>query len=401
MKILFVSRWFPYPTNNGSKLRIFHLIRGLATIHDVSLLCFTDLPKPVDYPLELKKICKEIRAVEWKEFQPDSSRALVGLFSVSPRALVDTYSDQMAQQIKNIIANNHFDLVICSQWMMTAYHKYFGKLPVLFEEIEVGLPYGNYVHAQSRAARLRNGLTWWKYKRYLAQLLAGQQPCTVVSDAEKQLLSKIVPENRSIHVIPNCINLNDYADIQGQKEKLSLIFTGSFRYRPNYEAMVWFLEEVFPGIQAQLPDVQLTITGDHMDLPLPASSNVSLTGFIPDVRPYIAMAQVSIAPLRMGGGTRLKILEAMALGTPVVSTSKGAEGLQIEDGNHLLLADDAKTFVAKIVRLLQDPQLQFKLSENALAHVRQNYDWAVVLPRFLQLAEEIVQVSKTAQMSPI
>ncbi len=137
----------------------------------------------------------------------------------------------------------------------------------------------------------------------------------------------------------------------------TLIFTGPFRYLANHDAMVWFLQEIYPQIQRQLPNVCLTITGDHANLPLPHATNVTLTGFVEDVRPLVASSWVSLVPVRVGAGTRLKILEAMATGVPVVSTTKGAEGLEVNDGEHLLIADSAQGFAENVVQLLKDSKL--------------------------------------------
>jgi len=169
----------------------------------------------------------------------------------------------------------------------------------------------------------------------------------------------------------------------------TLIFTGSFRYFANHDAMVWFLGQVYPRIQAQAPDVHLTITGDHANLPLPCTEGVTLTGFVEDVRPLIATAWISVVPLRLGGGTRLKILEAMALGTPVIATSKGAEGLEAQQEEHLLIADTPEAFVEAVVRVLKEPELRRRLTDNAYQLVRDKYDWAVVMPRFLNLVERV------------
>jgi glycosyltransferase involved in cell wall biosynthesis len=151
--------------------------------------------------------------------------------------------------------------------------------------------------------------------------------------------------------------------------------------------MVWFLRDVYPRIQHGQPNATLMITGDHANLPLPAATGVTLSGHVQDVRPAIAGAWCSIAPLQTGGGTRLKILEAMALGTPVVATSKGAEGLNVVDGVHLLIGDTPETFANAVERVLQEPELRQRLIDNARRLVYSEYEWTRVMPRFLDLVE--------------
>jgi glycosyltransferase involved in cell wall biosynthesis len=170
-----------------------------------------------------------------------------------------------------------------------------------------------------------------------------------------------------------------------------LIFTGSFGFGPNYDAMTWFLREVYPRIQAEVPDVSLTITGDHKNLPLPPATNVTLSGFVDDIRPLLAAAWLSLAPIWSGGGTRLKILEAMALGTPVVATSKGAEGLDVEHNVHLLIADTPQTYAEAVLQILRQPELRERLAACAYELVRQKYNWPTVMPRFLDLVDRVAQ----------
>jgi glycosyltransferase involved in cell wall biosynthesis len=155
--------------------------------------------------------------------------------------------------------------------------------------------------------------------------------------------------------------------------------------------MDWFLQHVYPRIQAQVPSVHLTITGDHGDRPLPTARGVTLTGFVEDVRPVVAAASVSLAPILTGGGTRLKILEAMALGTPVVSTGKGAEGLAVKDGVHLMLADDPAEFANAVVHLLNGPQASQALAADARRLVGERYNWQSVMPRFLDLLDAVIE----------
>jgi glycosyltransferase involved in cell wall biosynthesis len=258
----------------------------------------------------------------------------------------------------------------------------------LFEEVEIGVLLDRFVHASSLRSRLRHGLTWAKHRRYVAHLLGSFRACTVASDNEKQLLAQIAPTYQAVHVLPNCVRVADYARspvVQPNR----LIFTGSFRYWPNYEAMQWFVQQVYPRIQAEVPNVTLAITGDHANLPLPADDSVTLTGFVDDVQRQIAQSWVSVAPIHNGGGTRLKVLEAMASGTPVVTTSKGAEGLDVQHERHLFIADTPELFAGAVIRLLREPQLRQRLAANAYAKVCEAYDWDATMPRFLQIVEQV------------
>lgn len=388
MKILFLSRWFPFPTDNGSKLRVSNLLRGLSRHHDVTLLSFTDQPDIGLGGFDIKSVCSDLHVVPWRAFDPHSRRAWLGFLNLRPRFLVDTYSVQMDALIRDLISKNKYDLVIASQLSMASYYPSLQGLPALFEEIELGLFHDNAVCAESAHERIRLGLTWLKLRKYLIRVLGAFRFSTVASERERQLFVASFPQyGTRVNVIPNCIAVKDYQKLKVEPAPNQLIFSGSFRYHANYEAMQWFVSEVFPKILNQLPETRLVITGDHGNLPFPPVPNVTLTGYVQDIRSLIASSRVSIVPLLIGGGTRLKILEAMAIGTPVVSTSKGAEGLDSVRVEHLLLADSPAAFADQVIRVLKDNGLHDKLSARAHQFVREKYDWEIVMPQFLHLVE--------------
>jgi glycosyltransferase involved in cell wall biosynthesis len=391
MNILFLSEWFPYPANNGSKLRIYNLLRGLSQQHEVTLLSFADQPDVNPNAPALRALCREVRVVPKKAFDPQTRRAHWEHLSLTPRSLVGNHSREMEESIKSTLSAEKYDLIIASQAATAAYVPALSGMPALFEELEIGVLYEQFAHAPSTWHRLRYGLTWAKYRHYLTHLLRHFGACTVVSAREHEMAQGCMPSYRAIEVIPNCVNLADYADVHTAPQPDTLVFTGSFRYGANYQAMLWFLREVFPSVLAQVPHACLRITGDHANLPLPNGENIILTGLVPDVRPIIASSWASIVPIHVGGGTRLKILEAMALRTPVISTSKGAEGLELQHDKHLLIADTPEAFAREAVRLLQEPGLRQQLTDNAYQLVHEKYDWTVVMPRFLSLVEHTAQ----------
>jgi glycosyltransferase involved in cell wall biosynthesis len=359
--------------------------------HKITFLSFIDSTDTKPDIASLRKYCEDIQFVPWKRYEPDSRRARLGYLSPIPRSVIDTFSLEMAQKIKELVSKNKYDLIIASQTTMAGYASYFSGLPAVFEEIEVGVYYQQYARTIKPWHRIRYGLTWTKHRYYLSHLLHHFRTCTVVSEFELLLLNKAVHHTNSIEVIPNSLYLEDYQEAYGNHQPNTLIFTGSFKYFANYDAMTWFLKEVFPLIQSKMPDVHLTITGDNVGFKLPTTENVKLTGYVVDVLPLIASSWVSIAPIRMGGGTRLKILESMALQTPVVATSKGVEGLDVQNEVHLLIADKPSDYAEAIIRLMKEPGLYQRLVDNAYQLLRERYDWAVVMPLFLNLIERAAQ----------
>jgi len=396
MRVLFLSRWYPYPANNGSKLRIHNLLRGLGRHHEVDLVSFYDPTEGQPDQDGLKDVCQSVKVVPWHEFDPTSLRAIRGFLSFLPRSILDTYSPEMSRMLHGLIGADQYNLIIASQIDMAVYAIELKKIPILLEEAEIGVYVQKAQQTATLKERFRHNLTWWKYRRYLRFLFSKVAAATVVSQKEKGLLQSAIPEARKVVIIPNCMQLRDYERVSVKAEPDSLIYTGSFRYDVNYEAMVWFMKEVYPLVQARHPQARLIITGDPAGKLLPAARNLTQTGAVSDVRPWLAAARVALAPLQTGGGTRLKILEAMALHTPVVSTSKGAEGLEALPGVHLLVADRPQDFADAVLSLLSDDAMHQQFASAGFDLVRQKYNWDAVLPDFLQLVEKTAQIG--AQM---
>ena len=394
MRILFLSRWFPFPPSNGSKLRIFNLLTGLAQQYTVDLISFAEEPNPGLALNPLQEICHSVQVVPWREFNRESSAERLGYFNATPRYYLDTFSPAMQACIQQTLQKNSYDLVIASQVDMAMYGDCLDGVPAIFEEAEVGTLHEQYANAPSWPQRLRFGLTWRKHRRYLQTLMQRFAACTVVSAPERALLQaalgdEFATDEAKIAVVPNGVDAASYAEYFAMPQMDTLIFTGSFTYAPNYEAMCWFITKVLPLIHAVRPNVRLIVTGRHGHHPLPAANNVWLTGFVEDVRPLVAESWLSVAPLHTGGGTRLKILEAMALRTPVVATTKGAEGLDIEPGKHLLIADTPGDFAQAVLNLLQSESLRQDLAQSAHELVYAKYDWGVIMPRFTELVERV------------
>ena len=389
MRILFLSAWFPYPADNGSKLRISHLLAGLAQEHQVDLVTFCDRADWQEGLPALQRHCAEIRVVPWRPYVPYRPRALLGFFSPIPRSLLDTHSPQMARTIREQVRKHAYDLVIASEITMAAYWKTFAPLPALLEDLELGALAAGAGRGLS-PRRLRRALTWFKVRHYLARLLPHFRACTVVSPVERALLQRAVPGYTRVVIVPNCVDSADYC-LVAERRWGQLIFPGALAYQANYDAVCFFLREIYPRVLAQEPAAGLTVTGRSDGVPWPPGplpGPVQRTGWVEDVRPWIASSWATVVPIRQGGGTRLKILESLALGTPVVSTRKGAEGLEVQDGRHLLLADTPAAFAEAVLALLRDRALWASLSEQGRYLVAERYDWQQTLAQFHDLVEE-------------
>jgi polysaccharide biosynthesis protein PslH len=295
----------------------------------------------------------------------------------------------MSDQIRREVGSRRYDVVIASEMATASYWQAWHGVPSILEDLESSIFASAKAAATTSLQRLRFELTEIKLRRYLRRILPRFSACTVVSAVEAEHLRRWAPDGAEIEIIPNGINLEGCRETSRAPEPETLIFTGSFQYDANHEAMVWFLREIYPQIQRRMSGVRMVITGDHANLPLPPAENVVLTGYVDDVQSLIASSWVSVVPMRYGTGTRLKILEAMALRTPVVATSKGAEGLAVEHDNHILIADEPRAFAEAVVRLCTEAGLRQRLTDAAYQLLREKYDWSVVMPRFHDLVDRV------------
>jgi glycosyltransferase involved in cell wall biosynthesis len=398
MRILFLSGWFPYPPDNGARIRVLNLLKHLSRRHEITLLAFTQDEETQPKLEQVRAYCREVQTVPQRPFRPHRLRALMGFFLPHPRALTDTYSLPMQTLVQRTLAQNRFDIVVASEigiGLGTApYIRKVDSIPRILEDLELSMIKGRMAAERGWGQRLRHSLTWWKLRRFAARLLRDLDGCTVASEKEQDLVLGIVPGYRSLAVVPNGIDLDFRADNFGTPESGSLIFPGALTYRANFDAMDFFLRQVFPSVKAKCSGVTLRITGRTDGVPvdrLPLDESVILTGYLDDVRPAVAQSWACVVPLRVGGGTRLKILEAMALGTPVVSTTKGAEGLEVIPGEDILIADGPIEFADAILHLLGDRALRAKLAVNGRRLVEERYSWKTSAQKLERLLCQVVE----------
>lgn len=395
MNVLFLSTWFPYPPDNGSKLRTYHLLHSLSQAHEVFLLSFAfGTATPTD-PGPLAGWCTHIDVVALDPFAANEAgvlRTFLSPIPVSTRPL-----PTMQQRVDQAWRERSFEATIASTEVMAAYTLSAPPNTVkVLEEHNSLTRWMQERHATQAgmAARLRCRISWLKARRYEARLFPRFDLVTMVSEQDRAVAQLLPGYHGHVEVVPNGVDCAHNRLNLAQPRPGTLVFNGSLTYSANYDAMQWFLAEIWPRIRAQVPDATLAITGatSGVDLAgLTLDDHVRLTGYVDDVRIPVAGAAVAVAPIRQGGGTRLKILEAMALGTPVVATTKGAEGLDVVDDEHFLRADDPHTFAARTVLLLQNADLRHRLANNARHLVETTYDWSQIGARFVTLVESAVE----------
>lgn len=391
MRILFVSPWFPYPLENGSKIRIFHLLKALSDFHEVHLLSFVRNGEKVD-PKGLEGICRSVETVPFVEFSPHRMKAVIGFLSPAPRSILDTYSRAMAERINGNRRELNPDVIIYSEISTALYANASTSPPAIFEDVELGLIRQNWSTQSHPLFRIRRRVNWAKVGRYISRQVDSFAACTVVSENERQLLRKFASDDLPIFVVPNGIDVDYIMRSTVLPQPNSLVFNGALTFSANFDAMQFFLDKIFPMIQEEAPDASLTITGSTQGVNLDClrrNERVIFTGYLEDIQPVVASAWACVVPLRLGGGTRLKVLEAMASGTPVLTTSKGIEGLDVTPGRDILVADTPTEFASKTIELLGNPGLRADLAKNGRRLVTEKYSWDQIGKEFNSLIEEM------------
>jgi polysaccharide biosynthesis protein PslH len=391
MRILFLARWFPYPPDNGSKIRIFNIIKVLSRLHDVDLISFSSETVTPENLNELHRYCQNVEVVPYRPFLPTRWKALLGFLAFRPRSVLDTFSVEMERCVKEAVSKNPYNLILGSQIDMAPYLLAIPHIPKLLDEVELTIYNERNSHQDNLLKSTQARFSWFKWQRYIDDLSNSIDAWTVVSMKEKNLIAQQMNKEASIHVVPNCVDVSSYQGDYGDLEQDTLIYSGALTYHANFDAVDYFLREIFPMIQNKRPGIKFLVTGRLNGVPvgrLPNCNGVIFTGYLNDIRPTIARSMVNVVPLRIGGGTRLKILESLALGTPVVTTAKGAEGLDLVDGRDIIIANDPADFAAAVLRLLGDGKLRESISSAGRLAVASQYDWEVIAPEFCRLVED-------------
>jgi len=375
MKLLVVSAWFPCPPDNGVKLRAHNLLLQLARRHRVSLVTFAHPGDAADGQLAaLATHCADLRIVQGSPVIGRRDRRR-HWFSTMPRSLADSYSTSMQGAVDAMFAAHDAALGL-TQWC-APYLMGRPTRPRVLDELELTML------AEERregVADLRRRLTWWKQARFARKLAGDFDRLTVVSAPEREAAAAAGCDPARVAIVPNGVPA-DLLDRRLQPPLPGrLVYPGAVTYGPNLDAVTWLVGQILPGIQAMVPGATLHVTGATTGVAveeLAARPGVRFTGRLQDIHQEVAVSAVCVVPLRIGGGTRLKILEALALGVPVVSTSKGAEGLGLVGGRDLLIADTPEAFAAHVVGVCSDASLRQRLIDAGRRAVAGRFTWDI------------------------
>jgi glycosyltransferase involved in cell wall biosynthesis len=405
LSVLFVTPFLPSPPSFGAQRRLHELISGVASANDVSVLSLVDPNEDLEEAIRAtEQYCRRVVTVANPAYGAGRARKrLLQLASLGSTHSFEwlghsekPFRDALAQMLAR-----RFDVVHFELGPMAAYANACslgpGPRPVLCldeHNIEYDIVRRTAVAEAGPLRRAYSAIEWRKVRREERQAWSHLDGCTLTSARDEQLLLEDAPEARTA-VVPNGVDVEFFrpSSIAAPRGPQTLLFFGAIDYYPNTDAMLFFLNDVFPRLHEKYPRLRLCVVGRRPPESIVAhrSAHVEVTGVVDDVRPWLDRADVVIAPLRIGGGTRLKILEAMAMGKAIVSTSLGAEGLDVVAERDLLIADDAEAFVHQTARLLDDPALARRVGSGARRLVASRYSWKAAVDRLSNFYGELIE----------
>jgi sugar transferase (PEP-CTERM/EpsH1 system associated) len=400
VRILFLTERFPYPLHDGGNLRTYHVLQGLASRHDVHLVAHRRPEVDAEAVRAVEQICTVTVIDKPPRWRAMAGSLLTGRVLSQPFFITRNWSAPLLAAADNLLRESPFDAIHFNH-LDTACYSLGRKWPqrYIFDT-------HNCLSAMAKDLGADARTTWAKllYQRESYRLREAERAVCrrmnlvlTCSDDEAGQFAELAGEGNFV-VAPNGVDCRQFEPAAGlAEEQGAIVFTGAMGYFPNQDAAVYFCEQVLPLLEGLQPSPKVYLVGKD---PPPAvralhnGTSIIVTGMVDDVRPFLQRASVVVVPLRHGAGTRLKILEAFAMGKAVVSTHKGAEGIAAIDGQEILLAADADQLAAQIHKLWQDERLRQDMGAAAARLARDQYDW-------LQIQETILNAYRQVEGSTV
>ena len=393
MKILFLANRVPYPPYRGDKLKIFNLARRLKDRHELHLITFAQSQEDLTYKAELEKIFKEVHFIylpKWKS----AMNCLKGAWDMRPLQVLYFQSDEMRRQLAALLEQHHYDAVHVQHLRMSPYLADNKEIPRILD-----LPDAFSLYWERRKAVKRNFfITLFenieqsrvlKYERIMSKY-----NLSLVCSSEDLDYLKNTQITNNLRLLPNGVDLETFTPGgHDYSHAHTILFTGNMDYAPNVDAVIYFTETILPLIRSRLPEVRFIIAGQRPVNKVLALANdyITVTGFVKDLAATYNSASVVVAPLRFGAGTQNKVLEAMAMGVPVVCSNIGFGGLGIKSGEGAIMQTDPVKFANSVIDILLSQDLRRSIGEAGMSVVRTRFDWDIIAVMLENYFKEIVK----------
>ena len=415
LRILWLKTELLHPVDRGGRIRTYQMLRQLRRAHQVTYLALDDGGSPPEAVARAEEYCRELVRVPHRLPVRGSMAfnvgALANLLSPLPYTVTRFRAPEMTRRIHELVRGGRVDVLVCDFLFPSVnVPRDLECATVLFQHnVEAEIWRRHAEAAGNPAARAYFASQWRRVRAFEGAQCARYDHVVAVSEADRELMRRQYGIE-SVSAIPTGVDVEYFrpgggGGDGGAREPANLVFTGAMDWMPNEDAMLRFVADTLPRIRRSRPDVTLTVVGRNPPARLRAlagaTPGVTVTGGVPDVRPYLERSSVFVVPIRIGGGTRLKIFEAMAMEKPVVSTTIGAEGLPVRHGVDALLADDPDAFAAAVLELLANPVRAQRMGMAAAARVRSEFGWDRVAEQFSDICARAARARRfTSEMEP-
>jgi sugar transferase (PEP-CTERM/EpsH1 system associated) len=403
MKILMLSPVFPWPPDMGSKMRIFNILKGISRHHDVTFISQSDGREEDGDFREVEKSCSRLYVVPG--YQSRGAAVFRSFFSRQPYRVVKFHNMKFQQQINCLLEPGEFDLIWGNRLNTMSFldPSRVAGIPVVIDLQNADeRVWGDFTKKGNWTARLFAAQNLRKLRRFEERVIPRVDQMISVSGDDAAFLRARFPGSRPIWIMPNGVDTDYFRPSPGEEceTKDVILFCGSLDIAMNIDAVVRFVDDVLPAIRREIPAAEFWIVGRK---PGPRVRNlsrrqgISVWPDVPDVRPYYHAAKVAVAPFRFGGGTKLKVLEAMAMGVPVVSTATGCQGIPVNNGNSVVIANEPPEMSRRILVLFGDRKERKKIGGEARRFVEERYSWNRVLEGIGAKLERLVSDKKSSE----
>lgn len=402
-RVLWIKADPLYPLDSGGKIRTFQMLKEWHAWHHITYLALFPHGMPEAAKAHANTYSSAQAWVPWRDQPKRSLSFYIGLlrnllFSRSPY-VIDKYRSSLAtNQIAKLEREYNYDIVVADFLSMTPNIMAAGiepaKIIVFQHNVESQIWKRHFESSKNILLRAYMYVQWRRYHRFERQTCADFKGIIAVSEDDASRFREEFGLSNVLGHVPTGVDVGFFSELGYSPEPRHLVFLGSMDWMPNIDGVLEFVRTTYPRIRSQCAGVRLTIVGRN---PTPAvralqdsDPSIQVTGTVDDVRPYMSRASVSVVPLRVGGGTRIKIFEAMAMGIPVVSSTIGAEGLPVEDGSNIFVADDPETFAQRVVALLQDSSRARSMGNAGKLMVSEKFSWRTAVGQFDQMCDQAV-----------
>lgn len=388
-KILFITTRLPYPTNEGHQIRTYNLLKRVCQTHEVHYLSLQRSDDDVDAKAHLSTLCKSVTtfAIPNEHSRIRFLKDLgLGFLTRTPFVIRKYFSNELKVAIEQTVKNGNFDLVHFDMLPLAQYAPFIGNTPYVLNNHNV-----ESLLLKRRAENSNNIFEKVFFNNQSKSLHHFEinacqfaQETFVCSQTDVDVLTTMAPKAQ-FSVVENGVDTQFFPFEDTKTEQDSLVFVGGMGWFPNKDGMLFFINEVMPLLVTKRQNIKLTLIGKSAGVEIPSNlkNNIFVTGFVDDFRPIVASSSVYILPIRVGSGTRLKLLEAMSMGKAIVSTDIGAEGVTLVNNNNVMYANSASEFTETILALLNDNEKIEKLGKNARSLAENQYDWDIISNKLL------------------